>query len=130
MKIFSTEQTMRFLPLLLMLCTTATLARADATLDAKVLKIFDDSCADCHSPTKHKNDKVKKPALDGTIDLAELRKNTKAVHPGDPDSSKLYKVLLLARTDKDSMPHSTKSRPREALPPEEIALIRQWILGP
>jgi mono/diheme cytochrome c family protein len=103
---------------------------ADPALDARVLKIFDENCADCHSPTKHTNDKAKKPALDGSIDLGELRQNAKAVHPGSPETSKLYKVLLLDRSDKDSMPHSTKSKPRDALPPDEIEAIRQWIQGP
>jgi hypothetical protein len=121
---------MRVLTFSLVFLAAAALSRADAVLDAKVLKIFDEKCADCHSPTRHKNEKAKKPALDGTIDLNDLRNNPKAVHPGDPDSSKLYKVLLLDRSDKDSMPHSTKSRPRDPLPPEEIALIKQWIAGP
>jgi hypothetical protein len=111
-----------------MLAATAG-AQADATLDAKVLKIFDTKCADCHSPTKHTNDKAKKPALDGSIDLNELRQNAKAVHPGDPAGSKLYKALLLPRTDKESMPHSTKAVPRDPLPPGEIELIKQWIAG-
>jgi len=119
----------RFFSVLLLLALAARL-HGDAALDARVLKIFDDKCADCHSPTKHKNDKPKKPALDGAIDLAELRANAKAVHPGDAASSRLYKVLLLDRSDKDSMPHSTKSQARDPLPPEEIAAIKAWINGP
>ncbi|HEY4301294.1 MAG TPA: cytochrome c [Candidatus Didemnitutus sp.] len=103
--------------------------RADATLDAAVLKIFDENCSDCHSPTKHKNDKPKKPALDGSISLADLRQNAKAVHPGDPDTSKLYKVLVVERSAKDAMPKSTKSHPRDPLSADEIALIRKWIQG-
>ena len=118
---------MRLIPVALLLLAATPRLSADAALDAKVLKIFDDKCADCHSPTKHTNDKAKKPALDSSINLADLRQNTKAVHPGDADSSKLYKVLLLDRTDKDSMPHSTKSKPRDALPPDEIEAIKAWI---
>ncbi|HVU15536.1 MAG TPA: c-type cytochrome [Candidatus Didemnitutus sp.] len=113
----------------LVLLGAAVSCRADATLDASVLKIFDEKCADCHSPTKHKNEKAKKPALDGATNLADLRQNTKAVHPGDPDSSKLYKVLVADRSDKDAMPKSTKSHPRDPLSADEIALIRKWIQG-
>jgi mono/diheme cytochrome c family protein len=113
----------------LILLVAAGTVRADATLDAAVLKIFDGKCADCHSPTKHKSEKVKKPALDGSISLDDLRQNPKAVHPGDPDTSKLYKVLVADRSDKDAMPKSTKSHPRDPLSADEIALIRKWIQG-
>jgi len=121
---------MRLMLAFLLLAGAATRLPADPALDARVLKLFDDKCADCHSPTKHKNDKAKKPALDGAVDLQALRQNAKVVHPGDAASSKLYQVLLLARTDKDSMPHSTRSQPRDPLPPGEIELIKAWIDAP
>lgn len=129
MMIFSINPTMRFLVILVMSLAAAAVSLADATLDANLLKIFEGKCADCHSPTKHTNDKAKKPALDGSIDLNELRQNAKEVHPGDASASKLYKVLLLDRTDKESMPHSTKAVPRDPLSPAEIKIIKQWIDG-
>lgn len=89
--------------------------KVDFTRD--IQPIFKASCYSCHAATKQKA----KLRLD-SHDLALLGgKSGKAILPGDSAHSLLLKRLLES-DDSDRMPQD-----REALPKEQIALIRTWI---
>jgi hypothetical protein len=75
-------------------------------------------CVECHHA------KVSKGGLDLSTREALLRggETGPAFVPGKPDESALYR--LSARLEKPHMPHK-----REKLPPEELAVLRQWVVA-
>ena len=81
--------------------------------------VFEKKCVNCHNPDKKKGELL----LDTKDGLLAGGKHGPVVRPGDPDSSELYRRILLPAHDEDRMP------PKGKLPltPEETELIRQWI---
>jgi hypothetical protein len=75
-------------------------------------------CVECHHA------KVSKGGLDLSTREALLRggETGPAFVPGKPDESALYR--LSARLEKPHMPHK-----REKLPPEELAVLRRWLVA-
>jgi predicted nucleic acid-binding Zn-ribbon protein len=83
-----------------------------------VLPILRNNCLKCHNPDKNK----------GELDLTSFGGAVKgggsgiSVNAGDPDGSKLLKVITHA--DEPTMPPNSPK-----LPDAEIEIIKQWILG-
>ena len=91
--------------------------------EQRVLEIFQKRCSDCHK------DGEEEPILNGSIDLAALRKNTDYISVADPDKGPLMARLLLAPSAKKRMPKNTADKPLPPLPAEEIEAIRTWVRG-
>jgi hypothetical protein len=89
--------------------------KLDFTRD--IQPIFKASCYNCHGAAKQKG----KLRLDSRDLARQGGKSGKAILPGDSAQSLLVKRLL-ETDDTDRMPQD-----REALPKEQIALIRAWI---
>lgn len=87
-------------------------------LQTRVQELMTASCGSCHGrkagPEWIKFDYVEK--------LDRLAAKRSFVVPGDPDASKLYRMV--AGLEKPAMPHK-----RAPLTPAEVALIRAWIAG-
>ncbi|MEZ4699737.1 MAG: DUF1549 domain-containing protein [Rhodothermales bacterium] len=87
-------------------------------LNLGVRAIFAHSCYKCHSSNK----------VEGGLRLDEKEfaflggDSGAAIEPGNSEGSELVRRLLLPRHDEESMPEK-----RDALPSDEIALIRLWI---
>jgi WD40 repeat protein len=88
------------------------------TYQDHVLPVFRNTCLNCHNPDKKK----------GGLDLSNYAAMSagggsgKAVEPGDPDSSKLFKAVTWA--EEPNMPPKG-----DKLPDKDIALIKAWIAG-
>src|SRR3954452_6629741 len=80
-----------------------------------VLPIFRNICLNCHNPDK------KKGGLDLSTFQAALAGSDSGpvLNPGDPDGSKLYRVLM--HTEEPSMPPK-----RDKLPDKELNVIKLW----
>src|SRR5882757_2213826 len=93
-------------------------AAPKVTYQDHVLPIFRNTCLNCHNPDKKK----------GGLDLSNYAAMSagggsgKAVEPGDPDSSKLFKAVTWA--EEPNMPPKG-----DKLPDKEIAVIKAWIAG-
>jgi hypothetical protein len=95
-------------------------ARADekVTYADNVLPLLRNTCLNCHNPDKKK----------GGLDLSTYSTamsgggSGKAIEPGDPDASLLYR--LVTHADEPTMP------PKSAkLPDKELDVIKRWIAG-
>ena len=84
-----------------------------------VKPVFDARCIDCHNPEKLKG-KLRLDTAEGI--MAGGESGDPAVVPGDPDSSKLMKLISLPADDIDIMPSKG-----DLLTPEQIETIRAWI---
>ena len=88
------------------------------TYDDQVTPILRNNCFKCHNPD------MTKAELDLTTYSAVLKGggSGKAVVPGDPSGSKLYKAI--ARIEEPFMPNQGPK-----LPDADIEVIRKWIAG-
>lgn len=92
----------------------------DAVLYRDVIQpILEARCYDCHSSSKQKGDL----RLDQETFIARGGKHGQIIEAGPPDSSALYKRLMLPLEDDHHMPPEEKSQPSSS----EIALIKYWI---
>src|SRR6266550_1925271 len=88
------------------------------TYQDHVLPIFRNTCLNCHNPDKKK----------GGLDLSNYAAMSagggsgKAVEPGDPDSSKLFKAVTWA--EEPNMPPKG-----DKLADKDLAIIKAWIAG-
>ena len=102
------------------LALTASFASAQEKVNYQdnILPIFRNICLNCHNPDK------KKGGLDLSSFQAALAGSDggPVLNPGDPDGSKLYRVLM--HTEEPTMPPK-----RDKLPDKELNLIKLWIAG-
>src|SRR5688500_11280209 len=79
------------------------------TYQDHVLPIFRNSCLNCHNPDK------KKAGLDLSTHAASLAggDSNKAIVPGDPDSSLLYKLVM--HVEEPKMPQKGDKLPQKEL---------------
>ena len=98
---------------------------ADATVDAElawqVYRLFQRSCANCHS-----GHRKPKGGFGFVLDLPRLARTPDYVMRGNPDASYLYEVIV--ETDPEfMMPPQDAEEPR--LTAAEAELVRAWIAG-
>ncbi|MBK7641909.1 MAG: PSD1 domain-containing protein [Planctomycetes bacterium] len=79
--------------------------------EATPQSILVERCVACHGPDQHKGD----------LRLDQASSATRAIAPGKPQESELFRRLISADPE-ERMP---KGKP--ALPPEEIEVLRAWI---
>src|SRR5688572_7528781 len=93
-------------------------ASAKVTFQDHVLPIFRNACLNCHNADK------KKAGLDISSFSATMAgsDSNKAIVPGDPDNSLLYK--LVTHQDEPKMPQRA-----DKLPQKDLDIIRKWIEG-
>ncbi|RYG05845.1 MAG: hypothetical protein EOO02_02510 [Chitinophagaceae bacterium] len=84
-----------------------------------IQSIFNEKCIGCHNPNKRKGELL----LTSYAELAKGGESGAVFFAGNPDSSILYKLLLLPADDERHMPPEGKPQ----ADPEEIALLRWWI---
>lgn len=80
-----------------------------------IAPIISNNCTMCHNQNPL-------PGEDDIVDLRSYNGLMPYVRAGNPAESKLYKVLIHARPDKEAMP------PDKALDAATIDIIRRWIL--
>ncbi len=91
-----------------------------AVLYSEIIQpILDSRCYSCHSSRKQKGEL----RLDGLAFILQGGDHGKIIEPGIPDSSSLYKRLMLPLEDEDHMPPNEKPQPSSA----EIALVKAWV---
>ena len=97
----------------ILLCAT----RADGiSFREKIQPIIEQHCIECHDADNKQNDF----SMMSFRDLMRGGKSGRAVTPGEPDESLLFKKIT--GEDKPQMP-----RKRPPLPKETIELIKKWI---
>jgi mono/diheme cytochrome c family protein len=112
------------LPLLLALTSLLpALSSAADDLNAKVLTLFKDKCADCHSEGDEE------PKLTEGTDLTALLGDETYVNKTEPEKGELLRRALLPDNSPKRMPKSTKSKPEAPLTAEEKALLLAWASG-
>jgi uncharacterized membrane protein len=84
-----------------------------------VKPIIQTKCYSCHGPNKQKG----KLRMDDIVMLMKGGKDGKVIEPGNADSSRLIKRLLLPVDNEDHMPPKEKSQPSES----QIVLLKWWI---
>lgn len=84
-----------------------------------VAPILDNKCTDCHGETKQKG----RLRLDTYAFIRKGGEDGPVVRAGDPQKSKLYRLLQLPLRDEDHMPPAKKTQ----MTAGEIAAIRWWI---
>jgi uncharacterized membrane protein len=84
-----------------------------------VRPILQTKCYSCHGVNKQKG----KLRMDDPVMLMKGGKDGKVIEPGNTDSSKLIKRLLLPVDNEDHMPPKEKSQPSES----QIVLLQWWI---
>jgi uncharacterized membrane protein len=87
--------------------------------DHVIQPILEARCYDCHSSRKQKGDL----RLDRIEYIVRGGKNGEVISEGPPDSSSLYKRLVLPVEDEHHMPPGEKPQ----LSSSEIALIKYWV---
>lgn len=87
-----------------------------------IYPIFASNCLACHNRTKAESEFI--------LETAELAVKGgsagEAIVPGDPDASYLY--MVAARTEEPVMPPMPNSVQAKPLTPQQLGLLRQWIL--
>src|SRR5215472_14535429 len=98
--------------------SSASFAADKTTYEDHLLPILRNECTSCHNPDK------KKGGLDLSSYQAILTGSDSGtiVQSGDPDSSKLYKVV--AHTDDPNMPKG-----KGKLQDKDVNVFKQWIAG-
>jgi uncharacterized membrane protein/mono/diheme cytochrome c family protein len=89
-----------------------------AALNLEVRSIFAHNCYKCHSAEKTKG----QLRLDRKELVMRGGKSGEVIEPGHPEKSEMIRRLLLARSDKESMPPKGKT-----LSQKEIATLQMWI---
>lgn len=84
--------------------------------------ILSDKCFACHGPSKDRKADLRLDTFEGATDPE--RKGGVALIPGHPQKSELY-LRLISQDSEDIMPPQEHHK---TLKPEEIELIKQWIL--
>ena len=84
-----------------------------------VRPILQTKCYSCHGPNKQKG----KLRMDDAVMLMKGGKDGTVIEPGNADSSKMIKRLLLPVDNEDHMPPKEKSQPSES----QIVLLKWWI---
>jgi hypothetical protein len=120
---------MRFLLLLFVVAHASLAGRASAAsaakvsddekrqLAARVVKIFEAKCADCHGSHLPKP----KGKFGYVLDLQRMADNADYIVRGEPEKSDLYQMIK-----KDEMPGEDADVP--ALTPEEKEAVEKWVL--
>lgn len=90
--------------------------------DKDILPILEEKCISCHNLADAENDL----SLEEVGDILKGGKRGPSVVAKDPEKSLLYTVA--ARTADPAMPPLPNSVEAEVLTPEELGLLRQWIL--
>lgn len=106
--------------LVLLLASTGWCSRglAPVSFRAEIAPLLQRRCANCHSEENAKGDY----RLDSFVKLLEKgASDLPSVVAGKAEESELYRLLLESNAE-DRMPQKA-----DALPPEEIALIKRWI---
>lgn len=93
-------------------------AQDKVTYQDHILPVFRNACLNCHNPDK------KKAGLDLSTFAGVIAGggSGKAIEPGDPDGSLLYR--LVTHAEEPNMPPKG-----DKLPDKELDLIKRWILG-
>jgi len=92
------------------------------SFDEDILPILEEKCVACHNLADAENDL----SLEGAADIFKGGKKGPAVVPKDPEKSLIYTVA--ARSASPAMPPMPNSIGAEVLTPEELGLLRLWIL--
>ncbi len=93
------------------------MVKLEASWDADLLPIFEDSCAECHDSGE----------AEGELNLMEFKTflsgslNGAIIEPGKPDESRLFQVI-----QDGNDPHMP---PDDQLPDDDVAMIKKWISG-
>lgn len=87
--------------------------------EAFIRPVFQKKCVSCHNPNKKKGGLL----LDSRDGLLAGGKHGPVLVAGRPDSSELYRRIVLPGHDDDHMPPRGKLQ----LTPEEIDMVKQWI---
>ncbi len=96
----------------------------DASLfDLVVMPIFERACAECHGEDDPDGDLVL--TTKAGVQCLDRDEIDRVVVPGRPDQSLLLERCLLPLDDDDHMPPADEPQ----LTPEELALLRAWILA-
>src|SRR5262245_2761515 len=105
-------------PSCLLLLSTSAFAEDKVTYQDHVLPLFHNSCLNCHNPDK------KKAGLDLSTYAGVMTGGGtgKAVEPGDPDGSLLFR--LVKHEEEPNMPPKS-----DKLPDKDLDLIKRWIAG-
>ena len=90
-----------------------------ATLTPQVEAIFNQRCTACHGPVGVRRYDEAKGGFDYVLDLERLAGSRKLINPGDPDNSKLFKLVQA-----DEMPKGAKVYAEDPVPEAEKAIIR------
>lgn len=109
---------------------TATLALlavplASAKTFEQIRPLLEQNCVSCHNADKKKGSL----RLDTHAGLLDGGETADAVVPGKPQESELLKRISLAPDHDDFMPPLDEKSDREALTPEEIFLLEEWIIA-
>ena len=86
--------------------------------------ILSDNCFACHGPDKHKRKAgLRLDREEGAV--VRLESGNQAIVPGNPEASRLMKVILSKDDDEQMPPAKTGKR----LSSGQVALLREWIAG-
>ena len=101
--------------------TTITSSESNSFFTSKIHPLLESKCFGCHGEPKDREGEFDMRTREGLLKGGES--GQPALIPGDPDKSPMFRAVL--RTEKLKMP----PKERNALSPEEIDLLRQWIAG-
>ncbi|MCR9201775.1 MAG: hypothetical protein NXI04_24275 [Planctomycetaceae bacterium] len=90
--------------------------------DKDIAPIFRANCVACHNRTKREGDFI----IEDVVSILKGGGSGDVVVPGKPDDSYLYNVA--ARVEESYMPPLPNTVQAKALTPEQVGLLRQWIL--
>lgn len=98
-------------------------AAADQVVrEQAVLDVLKRHCATCHGSEAERGGKKASAEFDRVTDLGRVAADAKLVVPGDPENSKLRRVV-----EKDFMPYEADFGVRPKLSPTEKNIISAWI---
>ena len=112
----------KFIRLLIVAATGACVGQADDGVDfvREIEPILREACVQCHGPEKQKG----KLRLDTREALLKGGEDGKAVEPGNPDKSDLFRRITLPEDDDDVMPPKGKTAHLSAA---QIDRVKRWI---
>lgn len=87
-----------------------------------IAPIFRANCVACHNKAKSEGQLI----LEDTVSIMKGGSSGEVIIPGKPDDSYLYTVA--ARIDESYMPPMPNEVQAKKLTPDEVGLLRQWIL--
>ena len=105
---------------LIFLCSSAFAISAEVSFSQQIAPILVEQCVECHRAGKVKG-KYRLDTVEMMLKAGDS--GTSPVLAGKPEQSELYRLIATPDED-DRMPKKAG-----ALPPKELALIREWIAG-